>query len=178
VHAEPGGDRGYRRIHGELADLGIAVAAADRTDLAAIPALAGRGDPDARLLRRGLLDEQHEEYDKILEFAEDSAKFVPVAGEGADEDLDPAKDALGLLALVKRSLSRERLSGTSTPFIDDRPVPSLKAKIRALTRRTSQLDPRHVVTRLNQAMHGWASYFRHAVANNAFGMLDNFAGGE
>jgi RNA-directed DNA polymerase len=24
-------------------------------------------------------------------------------------------------------------------------------------------------------MHGWANYFRHAVAKNAFGMLDNFA---
>jgi RNA-directed DNA polymerase len=60
-------------------------------------------------------------------------------------------------------------------FIDDRPVRSLKAKIRALTHRTSQLDMEYVLTRLNQVMHGWASYFRHAVAKNAFAMLDNFA---
>jgi hypothetical protein len=60
-------------------------------------------------------------------------------------------------------------------FIDDRPVRSLKAKIRALTRRTSQLDLGYVLTRLNQVMHGWASYFRHAVAKNTFGMLDNLA---
>jgi RNA-directed DNA polymerase len=60
-------------------------------------------------------------------------------------------------------------------FIDDRPVRSLKAKIRALTRRTSQLDPGYVLTRLNQVMHGWANYFRHAVAKNTFGMLDNLA---
>jgi RNA-directed DNA polymerase len=60
-------------------------------------------------------------------------------------------------------------------FIDDRPVRSLKAKIRALTRRTAQLDPGYVLTRLNQVTHGWANYFRHAVAKNAFGMLDNFA---
>jgi RNA-directed DNA polymerase len=60
-------------------------------------------------------------------------------------------------------------------FIDDRPVRSLKAKIRALTRRTSQLDPGYVLTRLNQVMHGWAAYFRHAVAKNTFGMLDNLA---
>jgi len=39
-------------------------------------------------------------------------------------------------------------------FIDDRPVRSLKAKIRALTRRTSQLDPGCVLTSLNQVMHG------------------------
>ncbi len=60
-------------------------------------------------------------------------------------------------------------------FIDDRPVRSLKAKIRALTHRTSQQDLGHVLTRLNQVMHGWANYFRHAVAKNTFTMLDNFA---
>jgi len=60
-------------------------------------------------------------------------------------------------------------------FIDHRPVRTLKAKIRALTPRTSQLDLEHVLTRLNQVMHGWANYFRHAVAKRAFGMLDNFA---
>ena len=60
-------------------------------------------------------------------------------------------------------------------FIDDRPIRSLKAKIRALTPRTSQLDPGYVLTRLNQVMHGWANYFRHAVAKNIFSMLDNFA---
>jgi RNA-directed DNA polymerase len=60
-------------------------------------------------------------------------------------------------------------------FIDDRPIRSLKAKIRALTPRTSQLDLGYVLTRLNQVMHGWANYFRHAVAKNTFGMLDNFA---
>lgn len=32
-----------------------------------------------------------------------------------------------------------------------------------------------MLTRLNQVMHGWANYFRHAVAKNTFGMLDNFA---
>jgi len=54
-------------------------------------------------------------------------------------------------------------------------VSELKAKIRALTHRTSQLDLEYVLTRLNQVMHGWANYFRHAVAKNAFAMLDNFA---
>ena len=60
-------------------------------------------------------------------------------------------------------------------FIDDRPVRSLKAKIRALTPRTSQLDLGYVLTRLNQVMHGWANYFRHAVAKDTFNMLDHFA---
>jgi len=60
-------------------------------------------------------------------------------------------------------------------FIDDRPIRSLKAKIRALTPRTSQLDTEYVLTRLNQVMQGWASYFWHAVAKDTFNMLDHFA---
>src|SRR5215831_10010650 len=40
-------------------------------------------------------------------------------------------------------------------FIADRPVRSLKAKIRALTNRTSQQDLRYVLIRLNQIMRGW-----------------------
>jgi RNA-directed DNA polymerase len=60
-------------------------------------------------------------------------------------------------------------------FIDDRPIRSLKAKIRALTPRTSQADLEYVLTMLNMVMHGWANYFRHAIAKKAFSMLDAFA---
>jgi RNA-directed DNA polymerase len=60
-------------------------------------------------------------------------------------------------------------------FIAARPIRSLKAKIRALTRRTSQQDLRSVLTRLNQVTHGWANYFRHAVAKHTFHTLDRFA---
>ena len=59
-------------------------------------------------------------------------------------------------------------------FIADRPVRSLKAKIRALTRRTSQQDLGYVLARLNMVMHGWARFFRHAVAKETFSMLDYF----
>ena len=59
-------------------------------------------------------------------------------------------------------------------FIDGRPIRSLKAKIRALTRRTSQQDLGYVLARLGLAMHGWARYFRHAVAKKTFSMLDYF----
>ena len=31
-----------------------------------------------------------------------------------------------------------------------------------------------MLTRLNQVMHGWANYFRHAVAQYSFDMLANF----
>jgi RNA-directed DNA polymerase len=59
-------------------------------------------------------------------------------------------------------------------FISDRAIRSVKAKIRALTHKTSQQDLRYVLTRLNMVLHGWAGYFRHAVAKNIFSMLDNF----
>ncbi|MGH3671667.1 MAG: group II intron reverse transcriptase/maturase [Pseudonocardiaceae bacterium] len=59
-------------------------------------------------------------------------------------------------------------------FIADRPVRQLKDKIRALTPRTSQLDPKSVLIRLNQIMRGWSNYFRHAVAKAVFRKLENF----
>ena len=60
-------------------------------------------------------------------------------------------------------------------FIADRPVRSLKAKIRALTNKTSQQDPRSVLIRLNQIMRGWANYFKHAVCKHTLGNLAHFA---
>jgi RNA-directed DNA polymerase len=59
-------------------------------------------------------------------------------------------------------------------FIADRPVRSVKAKIRALTHKTSQWDLAHVLTRLGQIMRGWANYFKHAVAKSTFSKLDAF----
>jgi len=59
-------------------------------------------------------------------------------------------------------------------FIADRPIRSLKAKIRALTHRMSQQDLKTVLIRLNQIMLGWANYFKHAVAKDRFSKLDHF----
>ncbi|MET7718084.1 group II intron maturase-specific domain-containing protein [Streptomyces sp. NPDC005407] len=59
-------------------------------------------------------------------------------------------------------------------FIADRPIRSLKAKIRALTGRTSQQDLATVLIRLTQIMRGWANYFKHAVAKHVFDRLDAF----
>ena len=59
----------------------------------------------------------------------------------------------------------KRKRGTSTwhayTFIADRPIRSLKAKIRALTNRTSQQSPASVLVRLGLIMRGWSTYFRH-----------------
>ncbi len=60
-------------------------------------------------------------------------------------------------------------------FIADRPIRSVKDKIRALTRRTSQQPPRAALIRLNQIMRGWANYFKHAVCKHTLESLENFA---
>ncbi|MGW6456950.1 group II intron reverse transcriptase/maturase [Streptomyces sp. NPDC055078] len=59
-------------------------------------------------------------------------------------------------------------------FIANRPIRSVKMKIRALTHRLSQANMEYVLDRLNSIMHGWANYFRHAIAKNVFSMLDAF----
>jgi RNA-directed DNA polymerase len=59
-------------------------------------------------------------------------------------------------------------------FIAKRPVRQLKDKIRALTRRRSQLDPKVALIRLNQILRGWSNYFRHAVAKATFRKLEDF----
>jgi RNA-directed DNA polymerase len=51
----------------------------------------------------------------------------------------------------------------------------LKAKIRALTNRTTQQNPAQVLIRLNQIMRGWANYFKHAVCKHTLGNLHHFA---
>jgi RNA-directed DNA polymerase len=59
-------------------------------------------------------------------------------------------------------------------FIADKPVRELKRKIRALTRRQSQVGFDAVLTRINQIQRGWASYFRHAVAKHTLDRLYAF----
>jgi RNA-directed DNA polymerase len=57
-------------------------------------------------------------------------------------------------------LQWRRKRGTSKWYvytlIAERPIRSVKDKVRALTRRTSQQPPRFVLIRLNQSMRGWA----------------------
>jgi RNA-directed DNA polymerase len=59
-------------------------------------------------------------------------------------------------------------------FIADRPIRSLKAKIRALTNRASQQNPRAALIRLNQIMRGWANFFQHAACKRTLTRLTHF----
>jgi RNA-directed DNA polymerase len=59
-------------------------------------------------------------------------------------------------------------------FIADRPIRSVKVKIRALTHRQSQQELGSLLIRLNQIMRGWANHFKHTVAKDRFDALHRF----
>jgi len=59
-------------------------------------------------------------------------------------------------------------------FIADRPLRSVKAKIRALTNRKSQQNPGAVLVRINQILRGWTNYFRHAACKRTLSRLFHF----
>jgi RNA-directed DNA polymerase len=59
-------------------------------------------------------------------------------------------------------------------FIADRPLNAVKDKIRAMTHRVSQADPRTILTRINQILRGWTNYFRHAVCKHTLNHLRHF----
>lgn len=59
-------------------------------------------------------------------------------------------------------------------FIADRPLRTVKAKIRALTHRVSQANMGTVIGRINQILRGWAAYFQHAVGKHTLNNLKHF----
>jgi RNA-directed DNA polymerase len=96
--------------------------------------------------------------------------------------LSPAKTQIGHMSeafdFLGFRIQWKRKRGTSKwyvyTFIAARPVRAVKAKIRALTHRTSQQDLGYMLTSINMVLHGWAGYFKHAIAQRVFDMLDNF----
>ena len=133
---------------------------------------------------------------RIIRYADDFAVLV----HGTDTDTHALHEEIGaVLATMGLSFSAEktrvlhlsegldflgfhiqgrRKFGTNQwyvyTFIGDRPIRSLKAKVRALTHRTSQQNPRDVLIRLNQIMRGWSAYFQYAVSKRTFGNLAHF----
>jgi RNA-directed DNA polymerase len=59
-------------------------------------------------------------------------------------------------------------------FIAKKPLQAVKAKIRALTHRTSQANMGTILTRINQILRGWINYFRHAVCSHTLDHLKHF----
>jgi RNA-directed DNA polymerase len=133
---------------------------------------------------------------RIVRYADDFAVLV----HGTENDVHTVReDIAAVLATIGLSFSEaktrvvnmtegfeflgfhiqwRRKSGTNTwhvyTFIADRAIRSVKAKIRALTHRTSQQDPRTALIRINQILRGWSNYFRHAVCKHTLRRLAHF----
>lgn len=96
--------------------------------------------------------------------------------------LSPAKTRIVHLAdgfdFLGFRIVRMRKRGTDKwhvyTFIADKPVASLKRKIKTLTQRLSHLDYKIALIRINQILRGWANYFKHAVAKHTMARLHTF----
>jgi RNA-directed DNA polymerase len=147
--------------------------------------------------KRAYLRSKGEPTYRFVRYADD---FVVMVYGGRQDTLDVREQVAHVLRRIGLRLSQDktrvvhlsegfdflgfhiqwrRKRGTDTyhvyTFVADRPIQSLKAKIRELTHRKAQQELGYVLTRLNQVMHGWAHYFKHAVAKDLFSALDNFA---
>jgi len=79
-------------------------------------------------------------------------------------------------------IRRMRKRGTSKHYVYTTPsrksVQSIKDKVSELTyRSTRHQDLAEVITSLNQALAGWANYFRYGVSKAVFGAVDHHAWG-
>src|SRR6266478_4649194 len=79
-------------------------------------------------------------------------------------------------------IRRMRKRGTSKQYVYTTPsrksIQSIKDKVSELTYRSTRYQTlAKVLTRLNQALAGWANYFRHGVSKAVFGAVDHHAWG-
>lgn len=133
---------------------------------------------------------------RVVRYADDFAVLVhgtQVDAEALREDIAAVLSTIGLRFSAAKTrvvhmsegfdflgfhIQWRRKYGTNTwhvyTFIAERPIRSVKAKIRALTHRTSQQDPRAVLVRINQILRGWSNYFRHAVCKHTLRRLAHF----
>src|SRR5216684_3448928 len=79
-------------------------------------------------------------------------------------------------------IRRMRKRGTSRHYVYTTPsrksIQSIKDKVSALTYRSTRRNTlAEVITSLNQALAGWANYFRYGVSKAVFGAVDHHAWG-
>ena len=79
-------------------------------------------------------------------------------------------------------IRRMRKRGTSKQYVYTAPsrksIQSIKDKVSELTYRSTRYQTlAEVLTRLNQALAGWANYFRYGVSKAVFGAVDHHAWG-
>ncbi|MFJ5036162.1 group II intron reverse transcriptase/maturase [Streptomyces sp. NPDC088560] len=138
------------------------------------------GRPNWRIVRYAddlvvLVDGTHDDVEALREDIADVLQPLGLRLSEAKTQVVHMSDGFDFLGF---RIQWRRKRGTDKwhvyTFIADRPIRQLKDKIRALTNRTSQQNPRDVLIRLNQIMRGWANYFKHAVCKAALSSLASF----
>ena len=75
-------------------------------------------------------------------------------------------------------IQRQHRRGSNKRYVYTWPskkaLASIKSKVRTLTQRGTNQPLKALLARLNQALGGWANYFRHGVSKATFGYLDAF----
>ncbi len=88
--------------------------------------------------------------------------------------IDEGFDFLGWR--IQRRARRGRTGKTAIyTYPSKKSMASIKDKVRTLTRRKSHRTFADLLRRLNPALRGWCTYFRHGVCKRSFGYLDYFA---
>jgi RNA-directed DNA polymerase len=140
----------------------------------------GKGLPTWRIIRYAddFVVLVHGSRDDVEQLREDVAVMLAPLGLR----LSPAKtrtvhmsdgfDFLGFRIQWKRKRGTNRWYVYT--FIADRPMRSVKTKIRALTNKLSQAAPGRILTRINQIQRGWANYFQYAVCKHTLNQLRHF----
>ena len=140
----------------------------------------GRGQPNWRVVRYAddfvvLVRGERHHVDALREEITDVLAPIGLRLSPAKTRVVHMSDGFDFLGFHIRW---RRKRGTSKwyvyTFIADRPIRQVKAKIRALTRRTSQQPLGAVLERLNLFLPGWVNYFKHAVAKHTMGHLHQF----
>jgi RNA-directed DNA polymerase len=133
---------------------------------------------------------------RLVRYADDFVIMVHGTQEHVEELREQVSEVLARMGLVLSSAKTQivhladgfdflgfrvkwmRKRGTDKwhvyTFIADKPVASLKRKIKALTQRLSHLDYKIALIRINQILRGWANYFKHAVAKHTMQSLHTF----
>ncbi|MBA3489529.1 MAG: group II intron reverse transcriptase/maturase [Longispora sp.] len=120
----------------------------------------------------------HGSRDNVVDLRDQVSEVVKPMGLR----LSPSKTRIASLAegfdFLGFHITWRRKRGTDKwyvyTFIADKPIASLKNKIKALTQRLSHLDYRVALIRINQIQRGWANYFQHAVAKHTLASLAQY----
>jgi RNA-directed DNA polymerase len=140
----------------------------------------GRGEPNWRVVRYAddFVVLVHGDRHHVEGLREDIARVLAPLGlrlSAAKSQIVHMREGFDFLGF---HIQRKRKRGTNKwhvyTFIADRPLRSVKAKIRALTPRTSQHDLRALLIRINQITRGWTNYFKHAIAQRTFSKLQHY----